>query len=79
MAEEESKEVKKEIKKNLVEEAREQADRLEKGNAELKSLLEKQESLMASAKLAGKSYAGEETAKPETPREYKDRIMRGGK
>lgn len=58
----------------------EMVERLEKANAEAKAILERNEELAARGLLGGKSDAGVQPVEPkeETPKEYKDRIMRGG-
>ena len=72
--------IKKEAEKNLspIEEGRAIAERIEKGNVELKELLNKQEKLIAEQRLSGKGFAGiQNTPKEETPKEYAERVMRG--
>ncbi len=62
---------------NLIEDANSAAERLEKANTKREELLNRQEILIAKQTLGGKSDAGEESKAEETPKEYKDRIMRG--
>ena len=45
---------------------------------DLKEERVKLEKAAANIALSGKSFAGKQEKKEETPREYKDRIMRGG-
>jgi hypothetical protein len=55
-------------------------ERLEKANAEAKAIQEKNEELAALNLIGGKTDAGIQppAKKEETPKEYKDRILRGG-
>lgn len=57
------------------------AERIEKASAEAKETLRKMEELASRRLLGGQTDAGEQPppVKEETPKEYKDRIMRGGK
>lgn len=59
---------------------------LKKENVELQAeltkkeeLLKKRDELRERESITGRSLAGATEPKPETPKEYKDRIMRGGK
>lgn len=53
---------------------------LKKQNAEAKELLDRREIILAAEQTAGLAQAGEPQKEPEeTPKEYADRIMRGGK
>ena len=54
-----------ESERSPLEEAKETAARIEKGNAELKKLLERQEKLVAEAMITGKGFAGQTS--PRTP------------
>jgi len=53
-----------ESERSPLEEAKETAARIEKGNAELKKLLERQEKLVAEAMITGKSFAGQTSKTP---------------
>lgn len=54
------------------------AKRLEDANKIKSDLLDREERLLAEAKLGGKSEGGEgSNTKEETPKEYKDKVMRG--
>lgn len=69
-----------ENKKNAVEEARELLIKIEAANKEAKLYVERKEQLLAEAVVSGKADAGQSVKpiiKEETPREYKDRVMRG--
>ena len=64
------------VNKTPVEEAKEVLERIEKANADSRDLLKKHEDAAANAILAGKSVlAKQETPKPETASEYKNRVM----
>ena len=64
--------------KDLIDQAREQADRIERANAEQRELLARQESLLARQMLSGRSEAGFQVQpKVETPQEYSMRVLRG--
>lgn len=76
---EEVQEVKEESNVDLIAKANEAAERLEKANIEQARLQKRQEELLANARLQGRSFAGQvEKPKEETPKEYADRIIRGG-
>ena len=63
----------------LISYANKAAERLEAAQKEFKDLVERQEAIAARLTLGGRSEAGaQEQPKPETPKEYKDRVM-GGK
>lgn len=63
----------------LLEKATATADRIEKANAEMKELLERQERIRANDMLGGRSMAGAPAPQPpvESPKEYAARVMRG--
>ena len=65
--------------KNSTEKLSELVERAEKANEETKSLLARQEELVARKMLGGETDAGEKEVEKveETPKEYKDKIMRG--
>ena len=65
--------------KTMIDEAREQADRMEKANAERKALIERDEKLQARRMLGGTSEAGTAPVAPkeETAQEYAKRVMGG--
>lgn len=80
MAENIVEQAKEEVKNDLITQANASAERLEKANTELKTLLEKQETILANERLGGRSLAGTPSLKKEeSPKEYAQRIMRGGK
>lgn len=58
----------------------EMVDRLEKANEVAKKILSRQEELIARNLLGGQTDAGIQPVQPkvETPKEYKDRILKGG-
>lgn len=63
----------------LIDNANEAAERLEKANEEKRKLLDREERITARKALSGKAEAGEE-AKPEpemSDKEYKDKVMAG--
>lgn len=61
---------------SVLDEANEIYKKLEEQNKEFRSLLTRQEELMAQQMLRGKSVANEEEKpKEETPKEYKERIL----
>jgi len=63
---------------NLIEQARQTAERIEAGNKKMEELLAKQEAMLSRAMISGKSLAGNSTQKTEeTPKEYRDRVMSG--
>lgn len=66
-------------KSSLIDDANLTAERLEAANAERKALLNREEELIAKRRLGGIAEAGIEAEKPkeETPKEYKDKVMRG--
>jgi len=63
---------------SLVERAERTAERIESGNKKTEELLKNLGELETKRVLAGKADAGttQEKPKEETPKEYKDRIMR---
>jgi len=62
----------------LLEKAEKTAERIEKANAEMKELLERQEKVESNKILGGRSEAGQATEKKEeTPAEYAKRVMSG--
>lgn len=61
----------------MIDRANRAAERMEKANKDLAKLLLRQEVMMAEKRLGGISEAGQEKPKEESPKEYKDRIMRG--
>jgi len=78
IAEEEAKEETSETQ-TLVERAEAAAERIEKVMEEHKDMLARDELARAKEKLGGRATASEQPVKKEeTPKEYKDRIMRGG-
>ena len=61
-----------------IEQAKQQADRIEKANQEFKALLDRAESLKISDMLGGRSEAGKPQEKvEETPQDYAKRVMAG--
>ena len=61
-----------------IDQARQQADRIEKANQEFKALLDRAESLKISDMLGGRSEAGKPQEKvEETPQDYAKRVMAG--
>ena len=62
----------------MLDEARKVISELKAANAEKKLLLDREEKLKATMMLAGRADAGKPVPKEETPKEYRDRIMRGG-
>lgn len=73
-------EIKKDNTLSLVERAEAAAKAIAAANEEQKKLLEQAERLKARDLLGGNTIAGQEQPKPveETPKQYKDRIMKGG-
>ena|SRR3990167_4477704 len=72
-----------EEKEPIIEEAKKVAAELKEGLEERRKLIEREEKLAAKQEalrqLGGGSMAGQRAEKKEeTPKEYKDRIMRGG-
>lgn len=65
--------------RNLIDEAREQADRIEAANKESKSIAERLEAAKIRQALGGTTEAGIITPPPkeETPQEYAKRILKG--
>ena len=62
----------------LITEANKAAERIEQANKEMKSLLDKQELLLAEQRLHGRSYAGGiEQKKVLTPMELADECFKG--
>ena len=67
-----------EEKPDLIEQARQTADRIETANKRTEELLAKQEQMLSRAMISGKSFAGQAPAKAEeTPAEYAKRVMAG--
>jgi hypothetical protein len=62
----------------LIDKANKAADRLKEENDRREKLLTREESLEARRILGGKSDLQVEPVKTESPKEYKDRILRGG-
>ena len=63
----------------LINDASAAAERLEAATEKYKDLVERQEAVAARMTLGGRSDAGfAEKPREETPREYKDRVMKGG-
>lgn len=56
------------------------AKRIEEANKKAEEILNKNEQTLSRIMLSGRAEAGQTQQKPkeETPKEYKDRIMRGG-
>ena len=68
------------IEKSLIEQAIEAAKQMREANAERKELLDREEKLKALDILGGRSPQSQPIQPHvETPREYADRILRGGK
>lgn len=67
--------------KNMVTDAMAAAERLERANAESQASIKRLEELQTRQILGGKSAAGEPVQQPkeETPQEYAQRMLRGGK
>lgn len=64
--------------KGLINDANNAAEKLERAYKDYKDLVERQEAISARMMLGGRSeLTPKEEPKPETPKEYKDRIMRG--
>lgn len=61
---------------NLIQQANEAAERLEKANKQLGELLTRQEALTVQRTLTGKAEAGKGNVE-ETPQEYRDRVLKG--
>jgi len=62
----------------VIERAREEREKLEAANKKKEELLDREEQIMAKKALGGQTEAGQvEEKKEETPKEYKDRVMRG--
>lgn len=72
------KEIEKEEKLSLIEQANFAADRLAQQNAELKSLLDRQEELRVKETLSGKSEVAPPVQKEESPEEYAKRVLKDG-
>ena len=64
---------------NLIQQAREEREKLEATIKEREKQIEKEEELATRLELGGGSRAGRKVKKPkeETPKEYKDKIMSG--
>ena len=60
---------------SLISQAKEQADRLEKANLELKSLLDRQEQMHARAILSGRSEAGQMVKATDPEEEANNQAM----
>ena len=65
--------------KSMIQEAREQADRLKAENDRTEALVKRQEAAKVQRALGGTSEAGivPQPAKEETPQEYAQRVLRG--
>lgn len=65
---------------NMVDAANAAAERLEKANAELKTLVEREEALKAHSIISGKANAGKEPipTPEESPEEYAKKVMANG-
>lgn len=65
---------------DMIDQANEAAERLERANNRREELLQREEKLAIQKTLGGKAEAGIEPEKPkeETAEEYKNRIMKGG-
>ena len=63
----------------ILEQTKTVLEELKAANAEKKALLDREEKIAATAMLSGRADAGKPLKKEETPKEYKNRIMRGGK
>lgn len=62
----------------MIQDAKEQADRIEKGNEKQEELIKRQESLAAQSMLGGSSEAGATEEKTEeTPEEYAKKVING--
>lgn len=63
----------------MVDQAHKAAERIEAANKRMEENIQKMEQLKAEQVLSGRAAAGQEPPepKPETPAEYKDRIMKG--
>ena len=66
-----------EVKPNAVEEAKALLQQVTDANKESKELLDRLTQEKAERVLSGHAEAGQQQAKPETPTEYKNRVMRG--
>ena len=68
------------VEQTDLQKAIETANRIEKGNAEFKALIERQEKMKVTEVLSGRSSAGSAPQAPptETPLEYKNRVMKNG-
>lgn len=64
--------------RQLINDANRAAERLEVAKNDFRELVERQEAVAARMILGGKSEAGsKDEVKVETPKEYKERIMKG--
>ena len=64
---------------NVLDAASQLAERIEKGNADTRALIERQEQLYARQMLSGRSDAGQMAQKPAelTPQEYAKQVLQG--
>lgn len=62
----------------LINQADKAAERLERANEERKRLIEREEAIEARRRLGGSIEIPKETKKPETNKEYVERILREG-
>lgn len=69
----------KEQKRDILKEAREIAERIERSTAEYKTLVERNEELAARSLLGGRTDAGTQPPEPRelTPKEYAQKALRG--
>ena len=63
--------------RDMIKDAELAAERLERANRKMDELLNRQERLMVRETLGGKAEAGKPEKKEESPKEYKERVMRG--
>jgi hypothetical protein len=61
----------------LLQQVREEREKLDEANKKKEELLNREEELMAIKEVSGESYAGEEKKAEETAAEYKDRVLKG--
>ena len=67
-----------EEKPDLIEQARQTAERIESANKRTEELLAKQEEMLSRAMISGKGLAGTPSKKvEESPQEYAKRVMSG--
>lgn len=64
---------------NNIAKAEELVKRMKEENDRFEELVKRNEAARVNSILAGKSEAGQQPEREETPQEYKERILRGGK